>query len=194
LRFCLSGGAGLKLEIKELLRDAGVLVIEGYGLTETSPTLTLNRPDDYRFDAVGKPLPSIELRLDDDGEILARGPSVFRGYYADDAATAAAFTDDGWFRTGDVGRWTEDGFLQIVDRKKDILVTAGGKNVPPANIESLFAADPCFSHVVVYGDGKKYLVAGVWLDDAAVDRRLGEQGVATDDPAAREAGVRALVQ
>ncbi|MCB9564583.1 MAG: long-chain fatty acid--CoA ligase [Kofleriaceae bacterium] len=164
LRFCLSGGAGLKLEIKELLRDAGVLVIEGYGLTETSPTLTLNRPDDYRFDAVGKPLPSIELRLDDDGEILARGPSVFRGYYADDAATAAAFTDDGWFRTGDVGRWTEDGFLQIVDRKKDILVTAGGKNVPPANIEARFADDPVVERCVVFGDARPYLVAAVWVN------------------------------
>ncbi|MCA9650624.1 MAG: long-chain fatty acid--CoA ligase [Myxococcales bacterium] len=194
LRFCLSGGAGLSLAVKEVFRQAGLTILEGYGLTECSPTLTLNRPDDFRFDSVGKPVPSVELRLADDGEIQARGPSVFAGYHRDPEATAAAFTEDGWFRTGDLGRFTEDGFLQIVGRKKEILVTAGGKNVPPANIESLFAADPCFSHVVVYGDGKKYLVAGVWLDDAAVDRRLGEQGVATDDPAAREAGVRALVQ
>jgi long-chain acyl-CoA synthetase len=163
LRFCLSGGAGLKVEIKELLHANGVLVIEGYGLTETSPTLTLNRPGAYRFDSVGKPLPSIELKLDHDGEILARGPSVFAGYFKDPGATAAAFTDDGWFRTGDVGRWTEDGFLQIVDRKKDILVTAGGKNIPPANIEAKFVDDPVIDRVVVYGDARPYLVAAVWV-------------------------------
>jgi long-chain acyl-CoA synthetase len=167
LRFCLSGGAGLKVEIKEALRDAGVLVIEGYGLTETSPTLTLNRPDDYRFDAVGKPVASVEIRLADDGEIEARGPSVFAGYHDDATATAAAFTADGWFKTGDVGRWTADGFLQIVDRKKDILVTAGGKNVPPANIEARFADDPVVERCVVYGDGKPYLVAAIWLAPGA---------------------------
>ncbi|WP_428262242.1 AMP-dependent synthetase/ligase [Haliangium sp.] len=184
LRFCLSGGAGLKREVKELFYDAGLLIIEGYGLTETSPTLTLNRPDDFRFDTVGKPLPSVELRLDEDGEILARGPNVFAGYHKDPQATAACFTDDGWFRTGDIGRFTDDGFLQIVDRKKDILVTSGGKNVPPANIELRFRDDPSIEHVVVYGDGKKYLVAGVWLAAAAV---------ADLDPAARQAQVSARV-
>ena len=163
LRFCLSGGAGLKLEIKQQLHAAGVLIIEGYGLTETSPTLTLNRPESFRFDSVGKPLPSLQLRLDDDGEILARGDNVFAGYYKDPSATAAAFTDDGWFRTGDVGRWTDDGFLQIIDRKKDILVTAGGKNIPPANIEARFVDDPVIERVVVYGDARPYLVAAVWI-------------------------------
>ena len=163
LRFCLSGGAGLKVEIKQLLHDHGVLVIEGYGLTETSPTLTLNRRDSYRFDSVGKPVPSVEVKLADDGEILARGESVFGGYFKDPGATAAAFTDDGWFRTGDVGRWTDDGFLQIIDRKKDILVTAGGKNIPPANIEARFADDPVIERVVVYGDARPYLVAAVWV-------------------------------
>ena len=163
LAFCLSGGAGLKVEIKQALFAAGALIIEGYGLTETSPTLTLNRPDAYRFDAVGKPFPSIEVTLADDGEILARGPSVFAGYHDDAEATAAAFTADGWFKTGDIGRWTDDGFLQIIDRKKDILVTAGGKNVPPVNIEARFADDPAIERVVVYGDGQSYLVAAVWL-------------------------------
>jgi long-chain acyl-CoA synthetase len=182
LRFCLSGGAGLNVEVKQLLHACGVLVIEGYGLTETSPTLTLNRPEAFRFDSVGKPLPSVQLRLDDDGEILARGENVFAGYFKDPDATAAAFTDDGWFRTGDVGRWTEDGFLQIIDRKKDILVTAGGKNVPPANIEARFDADPVIERVVVYGDARPYLVAAVWVRpdvpsaerDALVARRLAE--------------------
>jgi long-chain acyl-CoA synthetase len=174
LKFCLSGGAGLKREVKELFHASGVLIIEGYGLTETSPTLTLNRPDAFRFDSVGKPLPSIELKLAEDGEILARGPSVFLGYHKDANATAEAFTEDGWFKTGDVGRFTDDGFLQIVDRKKDILVTAGGKNVPPANIEQRFADDPFLAHVVVYGDAKKYLVAGVWLNDDAVRAQIGD--------------------
>jgi long-chain acyl-CoA synthetase len=189
LRFCLSGGAGLKREVKEFFWSSGLLIIEGYGLTETSPTLTLNRPDAFRFDTVGKPLPSIELRLAEDGEILARGPSVFGGYHKDPVATKEAFTDDGWFKTGDVGRFTEDGFLQIIDRKKDILVTAGGKNVAPANIEQRFADDPFLTHVVVCGDGQRYLTAGVWINHAAVDAHLAHVA-----PAEREAAVKALIQ
>ena len=168
LKFCLSGGAGLKREVKELFHEAGVLIIEGYGLTECSPTLTLNRPDAYRFDTVGKPFPSVELKLAEDGEILAKGLSVFAGYHKDPDATREAFTDDGWFKTGDVGRFTDDGFLQIIDRKKDILVTAGGKNVPPANIELRFRDDQLIAHVVVYGEAQRYLVAGVWLHEGKV--------------------------
>jgi long-chain acyl-CoA synthetase len=189
LQFCLSGGAGLKREVKELFFECGRLILEGYGLTETSPTLTLNRPDAFRFDTVGQPLPSVTLRLAEDGEILARGPSVFGGYHKDEAATAEAFTEDGWFKTGDVGRFTEDGFLQIVDRKKDILVTAGGKNVPPANIEQRFADDPFIAHVVVYGDAKKYLVAGIWLNEDAVSAQLRDAS-----PEALPAAKKALVQ
>jgi long-chain acyl-CoA synthetase len=191
LRFCLSGGAGLKREVKELFHSSGLLIIEGYGLTECSPTLTLNRPDAFRFDTVGKPFPSVELKLAEDGEILARGPTVFAGYHKDPAATREAFTDDGWFKTGDVGRFTDDGFLQIIDRKKDILVTAGGKNVPPANIELRFRDDPFLAHVVVFGEGQRFLVAGVWLNAAAVQAQLDSQGVA---PAARTEATRALVQ
>lgn len=162
LRFCLSGGAGLKREVKELLHAHGILVIEGYGLTEAAPTLTLNRPDAYDFDTVGKPLPSVELRLAADGEILARGANIFGGYHKDPEATASAFTPDGWLCTGDLGAMTEDGFLKIVGRKKEILVTASGKNIPPANIETRFADDPHIAHLVVYGDGEKYLTAAVW--------------------------------
>ncbi len=189
MSFCLSGGAGLSRDVKEFYHQAGILIVEGYGLTETSPTLTLNRSDAFRFDSVGKVLPSVEVKLADDGEILAKGPNVFRGYHKDEAATREAFTDDGWFKTGDVGRFTEDGFLQIVDRKKDILVTAGGKNVPPANIEIRFQGDPRILHVVVYGDSKKYLVCGVWLNDALVDAELADVA-----PADRRAAREALVQ
>jgi len=181
LRFCLSGGAGLKREVKEQFHAAGMLIIEGYGLTEASPTLTMNRPDDFRFDTVGLPFPSVELRLAEDGEIQARGPNVFRGYHNDPEATRAAFTEDGWLRTGDLGRFTEDGFLQIIGRKKEILVTAGGKNVPPANIERRFQADPLIAHVVVYGDGKKYLVAGVWPDPAGMRAWLSDNDVGPED-------------
>ncbi len=175
LRFCLSGGAGLKREVKELFHSLGVLIIEGYGLTEASPTLTMNQPAAFRFDSVGKPFPSVEIRLAEDGEILAKGPSIFGGYHKDPVASADAFTEDGWLKTGDVGVFTEDGFLRIVDRKKDILVTAGGKNVPPANIEQRFADDATFSHVVVYGDGHKYLVAGVWLSAAGAAGSAAER-------------------
>ncbi len=189
LAFCLSGGAGLKREVKELFHSCGVLIVEGYGLTETSPTLTLNRPDAFRFDSVGKVLPSVELKLAEDGEILARGPNVFGGYHKDPEATREAFTSDGWFKTGDIGRFTEDGFLQIVDRKKDILVTAGGKNVPPANIELRFRDDPFLAHVVVYGEAKKFLVAGVWLNEEAVDAHLSSVSAE-----GRDAAKRALVQ
>ncbi|MFT3708392.1 MAG: AMP-dependent synthetase/ligase [Archangium sp.] len=191
LRFCLSGGAGLKREVKEFLHTAGMLIIEGYGLTETSPTLTLNRPDAFRFDTVGKVLPSVQVKLAEDGEIMAKGPTVFGGYHKDAAATAEAFTEDGWLKTGDVGRFTDDGFLQIIDRKKDILVTAGGKNVPPANIEIRFKDDPFIHTVVVYGDARRFLVGAVWLHEAAVNAHLEKNGVARG---AWDEARRALVQ
>jgi len=190
LRFCLSGGAGLKVEIKQQLHAVGLLVLEGYGLTETSPTLTLNRPDGFRFDTVGKTLPSVELRLDDDGEILARGENVFAGYFKDPEATAAAFTADGWFRTGDVGRWTEDGFLQIIDRKKDILVSSGGKNIPPANIEARFVDDPVIERLVVYGDARPYLVAAVWPRPGAPEDRIAERIAAINGELARHETIK----
>ncbi len=181
LSFCLSGGAGLKREVKDLFHECGLLIIEGYGLTECSPTLTMNRPDGFRFDSVGKPFPSVEIKLADDGEILARGPNIFGGYHKEPEATREVFTDDGWFKTGDVGRFTDDGFLQIIDRKKEILVTAGGKNIPPANIELRFADVAFVEHVVVYGDGKKFLVLGVWLNHEAAHAELDKRGVTDVD-------------
>ncbi|MFO0724159.1 MAG: AMP-dependent synthetase/ligase [Myxococcota bacterium] len=191
LSFCLSGGAGLKARVKEIFRDAGILILEGYGLTETSPTLTLNRPDDYRFDSVGKAVASVRIRLAADGEIWAKGPNVFHGYHKDPAATREVFSEDGWFKTGDIGRFTPDGFLQIIDRKKEILVTSGGKNVPPANIELRFKDDPVVAQLVVFGDGRPYLVAGVWLNPEGLRAKLDADEV--PEPKRAEA-TRALIQ
>ena len=173
LRFCLSGGAGLKYEIKEFFHKNGMLIIEGYGLTEASPTITFNRPDAFRFDTVGRPLPSVTVKLADDGEILAKGDNVFSGYHKNPEATKEAFNEDGWLLTGDLGRFTEDGFLQIIGRKKEILVTAGGKNIPPANIELEFMDHPFIVHLVVYGDGKPFLTAGVWINEAELSAAVG---------------------
>jgi len=174
LSFGLSGGAGLKKEIKEGFHKLGLLIIEGYGLTECSPTLTMNRRERFNFDSVGVPYPSVEVKLAEDGEILAKGPNIFAGYYKNEAATQEAFDAEGWFKTGDVGRWTDDGFLQIIDRKKEILVTSGGKNVPPQNIERRFQDNPYIQHLIVFGDGQKYLTAMVTLEEGAVRQHLGD--------------------
>ncbi len=172
LEFCLSGGAGLKRDIKEFFLDHGLFITEGYGLTEASPTLTMNRPDEFNFESVGKPFPSVDIRLAEDGEILAKGPNIFEDYHANPEATDEAFTDEGWLKTGDLGEWTDDGLLKIVGRKKEILVTAGGKNVAPDHIEQKVDDDPLIENLVVYGDGKKYLVAGIWVDEEAADETL----------------------
>lgn len=186
LTFGLSGGAGLKKEIKEGFYQVGLLLIEGYGLTECSPTLTMNRRDHFNFDSVGVPYPSVQIQLAEDGEILAKGPNIFKGYYKNDTATQEAFTADGWFKTGDVGRWLEGGFLQIIDRKKEILVTSGGKNIPPQNIERQFQDNPYIEHLVVYGDGKKYLTALVTLHPQPVRDALNEPDLPWADLLATE--------
>lgn len=172
LHFLLSGGAGLKTEIKEFFLESGMWITEGYGLSECSPTLTMNHKDDYRFDSVGKRFPSVQIKLAADGEILAKGENVFSGYYKDLEATKACFTPDGWFRTGDLGAWIEGRFLKIVDRKKDIIVTAGGKNIAPQNIESRFTDHPEIEHIVIYGDAKKYLVALITLNENLIRQKL----------------------
>ena len=182
LRFCLSGGAGLRREVKEFFNAAGILIIEGYGLTECSPTLTMNRIDDYDFDSVGKPFPSVRLKIADDGEILAKGDNIFVGYYKDPAATAALFDAAGWLKTGDLGRFNECGYLQIIARKKEILVTSGGKNIPPENIELRFRGDPLITRVVVYGDTKKYLTAVIDIDDGVARSRLLAAGETASGP------------
>lgn len=177
LSFCLSGGAGLKIEAKEFFLKAGMLIIEGYGLTECSPTLTMNRRDDFDFNSVGKPFPHVELKLAEDGEILAKGPNIFAQYYKDPEATSEAFTVDGWFKTGDLGVFNERGFLKIKGRKKEIIVTSGGKNISPQLIEAMFKDDPFIEHIVLYGDERKYLTALVTLKEEAVKSYANTIGI-----------------
>ena len=174
LKFCLSGGAGLKKEAKEFFYAAGLFIIEGYGLTECSPTLTMNRKDDFDFESVGKPFPRVQLKLAQDGEILAKGANVFKEYYKNPQATSVSFDQEGWFKTGDLGIWTEQGFLKITGRKKEIIVTSGGKNISPILIESLFKDDPYIEHIVLYGSEHKYLTALVTLKETAVIRYAKE--------------------
>ncbi len=180
LRFLLSGGAGLKSEVKDFFQAAGIQMIEGYGMTEASPNLTMNRLDDYDFTSVGKPVPGVELKLAGDGEILVRGENLFRGYYKMPEETAACFEDDGFFHTGDLGAWTEAGFLRIIGRKKEIIVTAAGKNIAPAGIESRFVGDRFVEHVVLYGDEHKYLVALLVPNEANLRAWAREQGVGAE--------------
>ncbi len=166
LRQLLVGGARLDPEVARFFHGMGFAVCEGWGLTETCAPATLNRPEDARFGTVGRPLPGMELRLDLDGEVLVRGPGLFSGYWNEPEATAAAFTSEGWFRTGDVGV-LEDGRLRIVDRKKELIVTSGGKNIPPVNLEKRLEGGP-LAQAVVIGDDRPYLVALVAPDaDAA---------------------------
>jgi long-chain acyl-CoA synthetase len=185
LQWAVSGGAPLSRDIAEFFHAAGILLLEGYGLTETCPALTFNRPDRYKFGSVGQALPGVELKIAPDGEILARGPNVAtRGYYKQPEATREVFEPDGWFHTGDIGRLDEDGFLFITDRKKDLIVTAGGMNVAPQNIENLLKADPFISQVMVHGDRRPYPVALITLNADELEKFAREQGVLTTDPAA----------
>src|SRR5262250_2288975 len=142
LRFAVSGGAPLSRDIAEFFHAAGILILEGYGLTETCPCLTFNRPDRYKFGSVGQSLPGVEVKIAADGEILGRGGNIAQGYFKKPESTREVFLDDGWFATGDIGRFDEDGFLFITDRKKDLIVTAGGMNIAPQNIENLLKGDP----------------------------------------------------
>ena len=169
LRLGISGAAPLGIDVLEFFHSLGMLVIEGYGLTETSSSLSVNDPDEYKFGTVGRAVDGCEVRLDADGEILVRSETIFSGYYKDPEATAAAFTDDGWFRTGDVGEIDEDGWVKITDRKKDLIITAGGKNIAPQNLENALKASRFISQALVVGDRRPYVTALITLDDAEVD-------------------------
>jgi long-chain acyl-CoA synthetase len=166
LRLPISGGAPLAKEIAEFFHTIDILIIEGYGQTECTTASNVNMPTRFRFGTVGPAIPGIEVRTAEDGEVLVRGPNLFAGYYKDEGATRAVVDDDGWLRTGDVGV-IEDGFLTITDRKKDIIVTAGGKNVSPQNIENELKASKYVSQALVIGDRRPFLTALITLDEAA---------------------------
>ena len=163
----------------------GVTILEGYGMTECTTAATLNRPGMFRYGTVGQALPGIELSLDTDGEILIRGETIFGGYYENPAATAEVLTEEGWLRSGDIGTIDADGYLTITDRKKDIIVTAGGKNVAPQVIENALKTSPYISQALVVGDNRPYIAALITLDTDAT--------AGLDDPrAAIQAAVDAV--
>jgi long-chain acyl-CoA synthetase len=169
LRVANSGGAPLAREIAEFFHALDILVVEGYGLSEVTTAATVNRMEDFRFGTVGKALPGVEIRIADDGEILIRSDTVFAGYYRDEEATRATLDEEGFVHTGDVGHLDDDGFLVITDRKKDIIVTAGGKNVAPQNLENELKAHRLISQALVVGDRRPYVVALVTVDPEAAD-------------------------
>jgi long-chain acyl-CoA synthetase len=168
LRIGVSGAAPLSTDVMEFFHALGVPVIEGYGLTETASSATVNEPGNFRIGTVGRPVEGAEIRLEDDGEILIRSDAVFAGYYKEPGATAAVLSDDGWFRTGDVGEIDAEGFLRITDRKKDLIITAGGKNIAPQNLENALKASRFVSQALVVGDRRPYVAALVTLDDVEV--------------------------
>ncbi len=195
LRMPGSGGAPLAKEIIEFFDAIGIRIGEGYGLTECTTACSTNRPDLYRFGSVGQPLPGFEVRIADDGEIEVRSETVFQGYYKEPEATAAVLGADGWLKTGDIGMLDEDGFLHITDRKKDILVTAGGKNVAPQNIENDLKTSKYVSQALVVGDARPYVSALITLDPVEIERWAGEQGLAADvSTLAHDERVHALLQ
>jgi long-chain acyl-CoA synthetase len=183
LRFAVSGGAPLSKEIAEFFHAAGILILEGYGLTETCPSLTFNRLDHFKFGSVGQAQPGIEVKIAPDGEILGRGPNIAKGYFKKPEATAEVFLADGWFATGDIGRIDEEGFLFITDRKKDLIVTSGGINIAPQTVESLLRSDPFISQALVYGDGRPYPVALVTVNFEAAAGLARSRGIPWTDHA-----------
>ncbi len=180
MRQAVTGAAPIAQEILEFFYACGVPVMEGYGMTETSTVATVNTPDDFRFGSVGKPLPGVEVRIGEDGEVLLRGPNIFQGYYKNEAASQEALAD-GWLHTGDLGHLDDDGFLYITGRKKDIIITAGGKNITPANIENGLKQSRWISQAVVVGDRRPYLVALITLDPEEAPAFAKEHGLEVDD-------------
>jgi long-chain acyl-CoA synthetase len=182
MRYFICGGAALSKDITEFFHALGLIVLPGYGLTETAPVLTANHPTASRFGTVGKPIPRVEIGIAGDGEILARGPNVMMGYYKNEADTREVMKD-GWFHTGDIGRLDADGFLTITDRKKDIIVTSGGKNVAPQPIESLIQSSPFIGSAVVVGSSRKFISALIVPDFEKLEDHARSQGIPFADRA-----------
>ena len=176
LRVAVTGAAPINPDILRFFDAAGVLVLEGWGMTETSTAATIATPDDFKFGTIGKPLPGVDIKIADDGEILVRGPNIFQGYYKNDEATNETLVD-GWLHTGDIGEVDSDGYLKITGRKKDIIITAGGKNITPANLEAEIKQHPLVSQCVVVGDRKPFLVCVVTLDPEEAQKLASEKGL-----------------
>jgi long-chain acyl-CoA synthetase len=180
IRQAVTGAAPIAHEILEFFYACGIPVMEGYGMTETSTVATVNTPEDHRFGSVGKALPGVELKIAGDGEVLIKGPNIFQGYYKNEEATREAIEGD-WLHTGDLGRLDEDGFLFITGRKKDIIITAGGKNITPANLENGLKQNRWISQAVVVGDKRPYLIALVTLDPEEAQAFSAEHGIPAED-------------
>jgi long-chain acyl-CoA synthetase len=194
LKLAVSGAAPINPDILRFFDAAGVLILEGWGMTETSTAATIATPEDFKFGTIGKPFPGCEVKIADDGEILVRGPNVFQGYYKNDEATNETIVD-GWLHTGDIGEVDSDGYITITGRKKDIIITAGGKNITPANLENEIKQSQWVSQCVVVGDRRPYLVALITLDPEEVAKLAEENGWPTD-PAelAQHPEMRQLIQ
>ncbi len=194
LRLAVSGAAPINPDILRFFDAAGVLVVEGWGMTETSTAATVASEDDFKFGTIGKPFPGCEVKIADDGEILVHGPNVFQGYHKNPEATAETIVD-GWLHTGDIGEIDSEGFIKITGRKKDIIITAGGKNITPANLEAEIRQHQLVSQCVVVGDRRPYLVALVTLDPEEAIAYAREHGL-PEDPAqlARDADIRKVVE
>jgi long-chain acyl-CoA synthetase len=179
LRLAVSGAAPINPDILRFFDAAGVLVLEGWGMTETSTAATISTPEDFKIGTIGKPFPGCEVKIADDGEILVKGPNVFQGYYKNEEATRETIVD-GWLHTGDLGSIDAEGFITITGRKKDIIITAGGKNITPANLENEIKQHPLVSQCVVVGDRRPYLVALVTLDPEEAVAYAKEHGLPED--------------
>jgi len=181
IRQAVTGAAPISKEILEFFFACGVPILEGYGMTETSTVATVNTLEEHRFGSVGKALPGVEVKIAEDGEILLRGPNMMHGYYKNDEATKETLESDGWLHTGDLGMVDEDGFLFINGRKKDIIITAGGKNITPANLENGLKQNRWISQAVVIGDRRPYLVALITLDPEEVPKFAEENNILPED-------------